>query len=141
MKKNNIFKIFLCFVIVVVSSILFIKVLKHNNYNEISVKIVEELDSTLYDLIVFYKYNEDSGNYNVEKKYVRKENSIYEVFNYYNTDLKYNLSNISFENNVLRFNINSSEISLHTFKIMKLSYQSINIDKFIIYYNEKEIEI
>lgn len=141
MIKNKIFKITASFMIVIVALILFINVLIQNNSNNISVKKVEYLDSTLYDLILFYKYNEDSGNYVFEEKYVKKEHSIYEVFNYYNTDLKYNISDISLENNVLRFNVYSNEISLHIFEKMKLSYQSIDIDKLIIYHNEKEIEI
>ena len=141
MIKRKIMKLTLCFVSIILFSFLFIKVLNHNNSDEVIVKKVDRLESNLYDLVTFYKFDDSKGNYIVEHKYVRKENSVYEIFNYYNIDLRYDINNIALENNILKININSSEISMHIFKKMKLSYQSINIDKLIIQCNNIEIEV
>lgn len=100
-----------------------------NNYN---VKYVNKIESELYEFIKVYNYNDNSGQYEVTDYIVTKNNSLYEIFYYYN-DENYEIKSLELNNDILYITLKDVEdLNLFCFRKMKLSYKFLNINTLIV---------
>lgn len=114
--------IILCFVFS------FLYVYKHKESFDINVKVVDEIQSDLYTKVKFYNYNDVLGKVTIEEKYIRNENVIYEIFNYYNMNSNLRIVSYLKENDILLLELNDIFHDEITLKKMKLSYHCLNIE-------------
>lgn len=138
--KNKVIIKTLSFILIIfLLCFLIIKVIVYNKSYDINIKIVDNINSELYELVTFYDYNELTLQYEITEQYVSKENILYTIFNYYN--LEYSLDSLVCENGTLNIILNDNVINITDFKKMKLSCKCLHIDKIILNYNNKIIEI
>ena len=142
--KNKIIKYLSILILIICFVFVFLKINNHNETFDINVKKVEKLESSLYDLVTLYDYNESVGQYVLNYKYFKKEFVINEIFKYYNNDLIYAIESYKLEDDNLIIELNNLkniENEIYTFKLMKLTLKSININNFSIKHNNNIIEI
>lgn len=143
MNKNKksivIFNVFLL-LIILLTTFISLHYTKNISFFDYDIKYVESIQSDLYQSVKLYKYNERSNNYEINETYILKEEILYHVFYYYNNDLDYNLSGFNIDDTTVHIKLenDNKEIDLLIFKLMKLSYESIQINKLIISYNNQE---
>lgn len=125
--KKNI-KILIIILILIVMGIFSYRLIYKNNYSDINVKYVNEIESELYCKVKLYDYNNETGQYDINDKYIDENYLIYYIFNYYNKDYNVLLKDYQFDSESLILEINyEKDIDLNVFKLMKLSYLSCNI--------------
>jgi len=134
MMKKKIIKYLLVIILIASFTFVYIEISKHNESFDIQVKKVDEINSELYDLVTLYEYNESLSQYVIQYKYIKKEYVIYDIFEFYNKDLIYSMESFKLEddNLIIKLDNLDNEINeVYTFKKMKLSFKSININKLI----------
>lgn len=113
---------------------------KNISFFDYDIKYVDEIESDLYEKVKLYKFNSINNNYDINEIHLLKDDLFQQVFYYYNNDLKYYVNELNhFDNTVyIKLQNNDEELNLLVFKLMKLSYESLNIEKLVINYNNEE---
>lgn len=131
MKVKTLFKL-LKFIVIVSIVFLILNTLskKYNIKDDFEIHVVEQINSEFFQKVPIFSF--EGNEYKVKNEYLNKANIYYEVFNYYFYDL-YNIVSIELYNNNLFINLNDSHITnIELFKIMKLTYNELGINKLFI---------
>lgn len=134
-------KVTIILILILLFSYFIIKINKNNNKSYISIKYVNEINSELYDYIHLYNYNAITGQYDYKYNYIKKTDAIEYVFYYYNDNLIYDLETINIINNTVYINLKNNKnqkLERNIFKKMKLSYNSLLINKLIVSFNNEQ---
>ena len=102
--------------------------------------LMDEIESDLYEKVKLYKYNSINNNYEINEIHLLKDELLQQVFYYYNNDLKYYANELNYNDNTVYIKLqnNNKKIDLVVFKLMKLSYESLEINELVINYNNEE---
>lgn len=128
---------------------------KLNNHQNYEIKVVDNLNFETIEFVKVCVINNDD-NYEFIKMHFNKDNLIENVFNFYvygsdelnenyktiNCELYY-LDSFRTDKEVLYLYLmdGDNQIDLNVFKIMKITYSFLNINKMVIKYNGKEYKI
>ncbi len=113
---------------------------KNISFFDYDIKYVDEIESDLYEKVKLYKYNSINNNYEINEIHLLKDELLQQVFYYYNNDLKYYANELNYNDNTVYIKLqnNNKKIDLVVFKLMKLSYESLEINELVINYNNEE---
>lgn len=134
-------KITIIFIIILLFSCIIIKINNHKKSNNIEINYVNELNSELYNFIYLYDYNENTCQYECKKETMEKDNVLEYVFYYYNDNLIYDLETINIIDNTVYIKLKKNKnqkLERKIFKKMKLSYNSLLINKLIVSFNNEQ---
>lgn len=142
--KSKLITFLIMSIFLIVLSLLTIKIIKHNKENIIIVKYVNKIESELYLDLYVYDYDNNSDQYIINQYKFTKSNILYEIFYYYNDHLNYNLENIEIDaqnnnNNIIIHLKGNSDININDFKLMKLTYNQLNIKNIQVKFNNQTI--
>lgn len=134
-------KITIIFIIILLFSFIIIKINNHKKSNNIEINYVNELNSELYNFIYLYDYNENTCQYECKKETMEKDNVLEYIFYYYNDNLIYDLETINIIDNTVYIKLKKNKnqkLERKIFKKMKLSYNSLLINKLIVSFNNEQ---
>lgn len=121
------------------------KIMNKNSDNNIIVKYVNKIESDLYSNLFVYDYDINTDQYIVNENKFTKFNILYEIFYYYNDRYNYNLDSIEFDDNDKSIIIiklrDGNNFNITDFKIMKLTYNQLNINKIKLLFDDETIII
>jgi hypothetical protein len=116
-----------------------------NSDNNIIVKYVNKIESDLYSNLFVYDYDINTDQYIINENKFTKFNILYEIFYYYNDRYNYNLDSIEFDDNdksviIIKLR-DGNNFNITDFKIMKLTYNQLNIKKIKLLFDDETIII
>ena len=121
------------------------KIMNKNSDNNIIVKYVNKIESDLYSNLFVYDYDINTDQYIINENKFTKFNILYEIFYYYNDRYNYNLDSIEFDDNDKSIIIiklrDGNNFNITDFKIMKLTYNQLNIKKIKLLFDDETIII
>lgn len=122
-----------------------VKIMNKNNDNNIIVKYVNKIESDLYSNLFVYDYDINTDQYIINENKFTKFNILYEIFYYYNDRYNYSLDSIEFDDNDKSIIIiklrDGNNFNITDFKIMKLTYNQLNIKKIKLLFDDETIII
>lgn len=122
-----------------------VKIMNKNSDNNIIVKYVNKIESDLYSNLFVYDYDINTDQYIINENKFTKFNILYEIFYYYNDRYNYNLDSIEFDDNDKSIIIiklrDGNNFNITDFKIMKLTYNQLNIKKIKLLFDDETIII
>lgn len=122
-----------------------VKIMNKNSDNNIIVKYVNKIESDLYSNLFVYDYDINTDQYIINENKFTKFNILYEIFYYYNDRYNYNLDSIEFDDNdksviIIKLR-DGNNFNITDFKIMKLTYNQLNIKKIKLLFDDETIII
>ena len=121
------------------------KIMNKNSDNYIIVKYVNKIESDLYSNLFVYDYDINTDQYIINENKFTKFNILYEIFYYYNDRYNYSLDSIEFDDNDKSIIIiklrDGNNFNITDFKIMKLTYNQLNIKKIKLIFDDETIII
>ena len=121
------------------------KIMNKNSDNNIIVKYVNKIESDLYSNLFVYDYDINTDQYIINENKFTKFNILYEIFYYYNDRYNYSLDSIEFDDNDKSIIIiklrDGNNFNITDFKIMKLTYNQLNIKKIKLLFDDETIII
>ena len=122
-----------------------VKIMNKNSDNNIIVKYVNKIESDLYSNLFVYDYDINTDQYIINENKFTKFNILYEIFYYYNDRYNYSLDSIEFDDNDKSIIIiklrDGNNFNITDFKIMKLTYNQLNIKKIKLIFDDETIII
>lgn len=122
-----------------------VKIMNKNSDNNIIVKYVNKIESDLYSNLFVYDYDINTDQYIINENKFTKFNILYEIFYYYNDRYNYSLDSIEFDDNDKSIIIiklrDGNNFNITDFKIMKLTYNQLNIKKIKLLFDDETIII
>lgn len=136
--SKKIIKYLIIILIFIVCIIFTFRLVKKNNFKNLNIKYVNEIQSELYEKVTLYKFNNEYSQYDLVIDYVDKDNFVNYIFNYYYEDSIYVLKDYKLdkENVILEID-NINNVNVNDFKLIKLSFLSLNFKKVSIKCNER----
>ena len=121
------------------------KIMNKSSDNNIIVKYVNKIESDLYSNLFVYDYDINTDQYIINENKFTKFNILYEIFYYYNDRYNYSLDSIEFDDNDKSIIIiklrDGNNFNITDFKIMKLTYNQLNIKKIKLIFDDETIII
>lgn len=136
--SKKIIKYLIIILIFIVCIIFTFRLVKKNNFKNLNIKYVNEIQSELYEKVTLYKFNNEYSQYDLVIDYVDKDNFVNYIFNYYYEDSIYVLKDYKLdkENVILEID-NINNVNVNDFKLIKLTFLSLNFKKVSIKCNER----
>ena len=136
--SKKIIKYLIIILIFIVCIIFTFRLVKKNNFKNLNIKYVNEIQSELYEKVTLYKFNNEYSQYDLVIDYVDKDNFVNYIFNYYYEDSIYVLKDYKLDKeNVIIEIDNINNVNVNDFKLIKLSFLSLNFKKVSIKCNER----